>query len=77
MSKTEYYKQKLVNQNISVEYSSEDDEITIRFEHKLNNGAHIGSDYMRIHPSYVKPLCDLLNNLDVTTALIDTKVEEL
>jgi hypothetical protein len=63
-----YYKKKITNKNITVEYNSEDDEINIEYEHKLNNGASIGTDYLRIHPSYVKPLIEALQRV--------TKVED-
>jgi hypothetical protein len=58
-----YYKKKLVKQNLEVEYSSEDDEITIKFYHKLNNGHVVGTDFLRIHPSYIEPLCELLKKV--------------
>lgn len=63
MSIKHYYKKKLVNQNLEVEYNSEEDEITIRYEHKLNMGATMRTDYLRIHPSYVEPLCELLKEV--------------
>ncbi|CAB4132373.1 hypothetical protein UFOVP253_11 [uncultured Caudovirales phage] len=60
MGTKQYYKKKLVNQNIEVEYSNETDEISIRIERKLKMGAHMGYDYLTIHPSYVEPLYKLL-----------------
>lgn len=73
MSNTKHYwKKKLVNQNISVEYSSEDDEIYIIVDHKLKSGDSIGSDHMRIHPSYIEPLYKLLTEVvipDTSTEL--------
>lgn len=63
MSINRYYKKKLVNQNIEVEYNSGEDEVTIEFKHVLNSGDHIATDRMRIHPSYVEPLVDLLREI--------------
>lgn len=60
-----YWKKKLTNQNLEVEYSSEEDEITIRYVHKLKMGASIGTDYLKIHPSYVEPLYQLLKEVTV------------
>jgi hypothetical protein len=60
MSITHYYKNKLVNENIEVEYDSEKDEITVVIHHKLNNGGALDNSIMWIHPSYVEPLTDLL-----------------
>lgn len=63
MSTQYYYKKKLVSQNIEVEYSSEEDEIGIVFHHKFKNGGYITTDYLRMHPSYVEPLIELLRNV--------------
>lgn len=63
MTTKHYYKKKLVNQNIEVEYSSEEDEITICVQHTLKTGDVIDNGYMRIHPSYVEPLYKLLKEV--------------
>lgn len=60
---TKYYKQKLVNGPLTVEYSSEDDSIIITIEHKLKMGATIGYDYMKIDPTAIKPLIAMLEAL--------------
>lgn len=63
MGTKHYYKKKLVDQNLEVEYSSEEDMVTIRVENKLKMGASIGSEWMRIHPSYIEPLYKLLTEV--------------
>lgn len=60
-----YYTKKLICENIAVEYSSEHDEIEIVIERQLVNGVRIGESYLRIHPSYVEPLCKLLKEVMV------------
>lgn len=61
----EYWKKKLTNQNIEVEYSSEDDQIHVHITHKLNSGDVIGHDHIRFHPSYIEPLYKLLKAVTV------------
>ena len=63
MSVQHYYKKKLVDENIEVEYNSETDMIRIKIDRKLNNGVNIGSDYLDLHPSYVEPLHKLLTDV--------------
>ena len=75
MSTEHYYKKKLVKQNIEVEYSSEANEITITYNHKLVMGASIGTSYMRIHPSYIKPLIELLKEIIIPPAEIRTAIK--
>lgn len=58
-----YYKKKLVNNTIEVEYSSETDMIDITIEQKLVMGANIGYERMKIHPSYIEPLYKMLKEV--------------
>jgi len=58
-----YYKTRVSNQNITMEYSSETDIIIVTIERRLNNGAHIGTDTLEIHKSYVEPFKELLSEV--------------
>lgn len=58
-----YWKKKLVDQNITVEYSSEEDEITIVIKEMLGNKVLLGLKSLTIDPSYVEPLYKLLKDV--------------
>lgn len=63
MSVETYWKKKIKNQDLSVEYSSEEDMVTICYDHKLTTGTLISKNYLTIHPSYIEPLCELLRKV--------------
>lgn len=55
-----YYKKKMVRGNVSAEYSSEDNEITITVHRKTVGGLDLGTEYWHITPQAVEPLHELL-----------------
>lgn len=63
MSIEHFYKKRLTNGGISVEYDSEREIISVSIEHKLVMGAVIGTDHFEIYPSYVEPLHELLTGV--------------
>jgi len=81
MATKHYYKKKLVNKNIQVEYSSEADEVTIIYNPKLvmntrMMGTSIGTPPMRIHPSCIKPLIELLKEVIIPPAETRTAIKK-
>ena len=62
---TKYYRTVAENQNIKAIYDSETEEITLEIDRKLNMGASIGKDSIRIHKSYVAPIKQLLDEVIV------------
>ena len=58
-----YYKSKAVNGDISVEYNSEDDRISVEIMHRINKGDVIGTERLYLYPSFVEPLINLLREV--------------
>lgn len=58
-----YWKKKLVDRNITVEYSTEDDMIDIEIERKFKNGRTFDTSRISLHPSYIEPLHRLLTQV--------------
>lgn len=61
---TNFHRTVVKNQNLQLTYDSETNTISIEFEHKLNNGAHLNTDRMSIDKSYIRPFIDLLLELE-------------
>lgn len=58
-----YYKTILNTEDMDVEYSSETDEVTVTFRHRIVKGDVIYTEHMSFHPSYVEPLTKLLKEV--------------
>lgn len=53
----------LTNENITLSYDSSDEELALTIDRKLGNGEVYHTDYLRLHPSYIDPLVDMLNKI--------------
>lgn len=58
-----YWKKKLVDRTLEVEYNSETDKISITFDNRLVDGTSIFREHLTIPPDAVEPLYRLLTEV--------------